>query len=73
MKRRTLLLGALATPALAQGGGVTLLVPFSPGTSIDTLARLAAEHLRRSRGVAAAALLPPRPLPVPRPMAGPCW
>ncbi len=54
MKRRTLLLGALATPALAQGGGVTLLVPFSPGTSIDTLARLAAEHLRRSRGVAAA-------------------
>ncbi len=54
--RRALLAAALAAPmvARAQDRVVSLLVPFSPGTSIDTLARLTAEHLRRSRGVAAA-------------------
>ncbi len=58
--RRTLLATTLAAPFLGAGAAraqeraVNILVPFSPGTSIDTLARLAAEHLRRSRGLAAA-------------------
>lgn len=54
--RRALVAAALALPAAAraQARSVTILVPFSPGTSIDTLARLTAEHLRRARGVAAA-------------------
>ena len=33
---------------------ITLMVPFSPGTTIDLLARLIAEHLRRRLGAVAA-------------------
>ena len=56
MKRRALLARlatpALATPALAQDGPVTIIAPFTPGTGIDILARLAAPILQAALGQA---------------------
>ncbi len=48
--RRALLLTALASPALAQDGPVTLVVPYTPGTGMDTLARLFAPFLAQRLG-----------------------
>ncbi len=64
-RRRSVLAALLGYPALARAQGaapdnplgerpVTLMVPFSPGTTIDLLARLIAEHLRRRLGAVAA-------------------
>ncbi len=52
MQRRTLLALPLATPALAQDGPVTIIVPFTPGTGIDILARMAAPALQAALGQA---------------------
>ena len=56
-RRRALLLGALAcpalaTPALAQEGTVTIIAPFTPGTGIDIIARMAAPVLQAALGQA---------------------
>ena len=53
MKRRMLLAG-LAAPALAlaQDGAVIIIAPFTPGTGIDILARLAAPVLQAALGQA---------------------
>lgn len=49
--RRALLAAPLlATPALAQEGPVTIVAPFTPGTGIDILARLAAPVLQARLG-----------------------
>lgn len=62
-ERRAALAALLAAaPALARAQAdnplgersVTIMVPFSPGTTIDVLARLIAEHLRRRLGAVAA-------------------
>jgi tripartite-type tricarboxylate transporter receptor subunit TctC len=51
MHRRTLLAAGLAAPAaLAQDGPITIIVPFTPGTGIDILARLAAPVLQGALG-----------------------
>ncbi len=55
MTRRRALLAALAVPAIAQaqdipGRTVTLVVPFSPGTVIDIMARGFAEPFRQALG-----------------------
>lgn len=50
MQRRTLILAALAAPALAQDGPVTIVAPFTPGTGIDIMARLAAPVLVAALG-----------------------
>ena len=47
MRRRALL---LAAPALAQDGPITIIAPFTPGTGIDILARLAAPVLQTALG-----------------------
>lgn len=48
MRRRALL--AAPTLALAQDGAVTIVAPFTPGTGIDILARLAAPVLQAALG-----------------------
>ncbi|MFN3447324.1 MAG: Bug family tripartite tricarboxylate transporter substrate binding protein [Roseococcus sp.] len=58
MKRRELIAAGaalgLAAPALAQGGwpqrGVRVIVPFAPGGSVDTMARLTAQKLQDRLG-----------------------
>lgn len=55
MMHRRALLAALAAPAIAQaqeipGRTVTLVVPFSPGTVIDIMARAFAEPFRQALG-----------------------
>lgn len=45
-RRLGLLAPALPLSALAQDGPVTLVVPFTPGTGMDILARLFAPHLQ---------------------------
>ena len=42
------LLAGLAGPALAQEGTVKMVVPFGPGTTTDTVARVVAEGLSKS-------------------------
>ncbi len=50
MLRRALLLSPLATPVLAQDGPITIVAPFTPGTGIDIMARLAAPVLAAALG-----------------------
>ncbi len=50
MLRRSLLLAPLAAPALAQDGPVTIVAPFTPGTGIDIIARMAAPVLQAALG-----------------------
>ena len=50
MLRRALLLSPLAAPALAQDGPITIIAPFTPGTGIDIMARLAAPVLAAALG-----------------------
>ncbi len=50
--RRQILAGLLATPALAQDGPVTIIVPYTPGTGPDILARLVAPVLSAGIGQA---------------------
>ena len=50
--RRALLIAALATPALAQGRSIRMIVSFPPGGSTDVVARLIAPTLERVLGVA---------------------
>ena len=56
-QRRPLLaasLAALAAPAIAQDGAVTIIVPYTPGTGPDILARLVAPVLQAGLGQAVA-------------------
>ena len=50
MLRRALLLSPLAAPAVAQDGPITIIAPFTPGTGIDIMARLAAPVLASALG-----------------------
>ncbi len=52
MLRRSLLLAALATPALAQPRGLRIVVPFAPGGASDLVARIIAEPLGAALGQA---------------------
>lgn len=52
MLRRALLLSTLATPALAQGRTVRLVVPFPPGGAVDLLGRMLADRLGPALGAA---------------------
>lgn len=59
LPRRAILLAPAAAHAQAPDNPlgdrtVTIMVPFSPGTTIDLLGRLIAEHLRRRLGAVAA-------------------
>jgi tripartite-type tricarboxylate transporter receptor subunit TctC len=59
VSRRAALAALAGLPAVARAQApetlspITIIVPFSPGTTIDILARLIAEHLRRRLGVVA--------------------
>jgi len=54
MQRRSLILATLAAPAIrpawAQEGPITIVAPFTPGTGIDIMARLAAPVLQAALG-----------------------
>ncbi|MCX7370881.1 MAG: tripartite tricarboxylate transporter substrate-binding protein [Alphaproteobacteria bacterium] len=50
MKRRAAL-ALLATPALAQGRPIRIIVPFSPGGQSDTVARLIAPGMAEALGI----------------------
>ena len=55
MRRRSVVLGLGAalgglSPARAQDGPVTIIVPFTPGTGMDILARLVAPVLQEALG-----------------------